>query len=126
MKSIGDYEKTKQFKRTKKSPEIIPRTFLFEKYLLVRALGFLGYRFEYRRIFHGNFGKDFAVDFDLRKLECVDESTVVHAEFSYCGIDSDLPDSAHQPFLALAVAIGIGAGLDDCHLGISVFAMSIA
>src|SRR3954470_20453983 len=66
---------------------------------------------------HGDVGQHLAVELDLRQAQAVHQLAVAHALLAGGGVDPLDPQAAELALAVLAVAVGVGAGLEQLLLG---------
>src|SRR3954466_407810 len=81
-----------------------------------RLPGALGKTSEGLGVAHGDVGQHLAVELDLRKLQAVHELAVGEALLARRGVDALDPQAAELALAVLAVAVGVGARLEELLL----------
>src|SRR3954452_14713105 len=66
---------------------------------------------------HGDVGQHLAVELDLGQAQAVHQLAVAHALLAGGGVDPLDPQAAELALAVLAVAVGVGAGLEQLLLG---------
>src|SRR3954465_12878700 len=82
-----------------------------------RLPGGLGKSAERLSVADGDVGQHLAVELDLGQAQAVHELAVAHALLARGGVDALDPEAAEVALAVLAVAVGVGAGLEQLLLG---------
>lgn len=78
-----------------------------EDFLWIRLFYELYDRFEYLRIWYSEIREDLTIQHHTLCIERMDKSRVVHTEWTYSIIDTDVPEATEVSLLCLTTDVGI-------------------